>query len=547
MALISKSLLGTALLVTASWQPLRADEPMVQGLTLPAGATARLGASRFLNFGRVFSIAFSPDGKLLAAGAWDGSMRVWDVFSGKELHASHEQKTPVHSVAFSPDGKLLATEGKAAAIVLLNPVSGKELHRLASHQAAVTGLAFSPDGNILASRSMDQTIRLWDVASAREIRKLGNQGSSRIGYDSETPLAFGPDGKSIASAILNPGLMPGSVPRTFHVWKVADGEELRSFPDDTPWHGPVAISQQSKLVAVGAAPSRGNPAHISLWDLETGKPLPPIDLSKLDFYVNLAFLVFSPDGKFLAASGAGPIRIWELATRREVGQLATTDNGAACLAFSPSGRMLASGSTDTTALLWDLTGRIKNGTFQTTSLSTQDFQKHWDDLGASDPSKARPALWALVAAGDQSVELLQSRLHSATSSTPPEGIARLVLELNSPDYPVRAKASAELIKQAELAEPALLEAQKKHPTLELRRRIDDLLRLIADSRIKPSEDKLRAWRAVQVLEQINSPKARQFLQTLSDGAAAAILTREAKASLARLDRLTASVSSRTGQ
>lgn len=127
-------------------------------------------------------------------------------------------------------------------------------------------------------------------------------------------------------------------------------------------------------------------------------------------------------------------------------------------------------------------------------------------------------------------------LHPVVSSASAEAIARLIADLNSPEYAVRAKATAEMVKLAELAEPSLLEAQKNHPSLELRRRVDQLLKAIVDWRTKPTDDRLRAWRAVEVLEQIDAPEARQLLQTLSRGAAGALLTREAQASLARLER-----------
>src|SRR5215831_14028647 len=92
--------LSAIVLILMSRQPLRPDEPAAQANALPAGAVSRLGTSRFLNFGRVFSVAFSPDGKTLAAGSWDGTVRLWEVATGKELHQFHDQKTPVRTVAF---------------------------------------------------------------------------------------------------------------------------------------------------------------------------------------------------------------------------------------------------------------------------------------------------------------------------------------------------------------------------------------------------------------------------------------------------------------
>src|SRR5205823_1573620 len=140
--------------VTVLFGPsLRAEEPRnPAGRTdpLPSGAVSRFGTSRFLNFGRVFSVAFSPDGKTLAAGSWDGTVRLWEVASGKELGQFEKQKAPVRSVAFSPDGKLLACGGEGAEVVLWDPATAKELRRLVGHKGPITFITFSPDGKLLA-------------------------------------------------------------------------------------------------------------------------------------------------------------------------------------------------------------------------------------------------------------------------------------------------------------------------------------------------------------------------------------------------------------
>jgi hypothetical protein len=145
-------------------------------------------------------------------------------------------------------------------------------------------------------------------------------------------------------------------------------------------------------------------------------------------------------------------------------------------------------------------------------------------------------IWAARTADGESVAFLQSHLHPATSPASDQAIAQLVADLNSPEFKTRAKASAQLIQLAEIAEPALLQAQKNHPSLELRRRIDQLLKAIVELRIKPTEERLRSWRGVEILEQINTPQARELLRSLSKGAAGAMLTREAQASLARMER-----------
>jgi WD40 repeat protein len=515
-------------------QPLRPDEPAAQADLLPAGAVSRLGTSRFLNFGRVFSVAFSSDGKTLAAGSWDGSVRLWEVATGKELHQFRDQKTPVRAVAFSPDGRMLACGGEGSAIVLRDTATGKELRKLMGHRGPIAFVAFSPDGSLLASKAWDGTFRLWDMAAGREVRRLSSQDSPKQVHQTDCPIAFAPDGKTVVSGTLPEGAF-GRPQRTFRVWNVATGAEVRSFKDDSPSLGTVAFSPDNRLLAVATGSMRGLPPRIGLWDVESGKSLRPIEPTQ-DVHPESFSLAFSPDGKTLASSGGGPIQLWEVATRREVCRFPIHDTGPALLAFSPAGRLLASGNTDITLLLWDVTGRIQNGKLQSATLSPEQFQSLWDDLADQDGSKARRALWTFVAADGASVALLRGRLHPAASPAGAEAIAGLVAELDSPQYTVRNRAKAQLAQLGEFAEPALLEAAKHQPSLELRHRIEELSNVIIDGRSRPSADRLRTFRAVEILEQIATPEARQVLQTLAQGAAGALLTREAQASLTRLER-----------
>lgn len=532
MPRVPRQLLFAGALILMAGQPLRSDEPPARPDSLPLGAISRLGTSRFLNFGRAFSVAFSPDGETLAVGSWDGTVRLWQVAGGKELHLFQDQKSPVRAVAFSPDGKLLAYGGEGLGIVLRDTATGTELRRLKGHRGPVTFVQFSPDGKLLASKGYDQTLRLWDAAGGREIRRLSSQDSPKQVHDPDCPLAFALDGRTVASATLNSEAFGSRTPRTFRVWEAATGAEVRSFKDDSPSLGAVGFSPDHKLLAVAT----GRPQRISLWDVDSGKALRPIEPTQAEHLASLSFLAFSPDGKTLAASGGGPIQLWEIATRREVGRFPANDAGPACLVFSPAGRLLASGSTDITVFLWDLTGRMQKRKLEPVKLAPAECRALWDDLVGQDVPKARLALWKFVAAGDGSVAFLRTSIHPAVCPAAAEAIVRLVADLDNPQFATRAKAKAQLTRLAELAEPALLEAQKKHPSLEQRQRIDELLRVIVDERSRSSGDRLRGLRAVEILEQIDTPAARQLLQTLARGAAGALLTREAQASLTRLER-----------
>jgi hypothetical protein len=440
-------------------------------------------------------------------------------------------------LALSPTGGILACGAEGSKIVLRDTATGGEFRRLTGHHGPITFVQFSPDGKLLASKAYDRTFRLWNVADGREIRRLGSQDSPKQVSDPDCPIAFALDGKAVASATLAAGGFAFQTQRTFRVWDVATGSEVRSFREDSWSHGTVAFSLDCKLLAVAARPAReSSQQRISLWDLDSGKALPPIEPTQIENSESLSFLAFSPDGRTLASSGGGPILLWEVATRHEAGRFPTPDTGPSCLVFSPAGTLLTSGGTDITVLLWDVTGRMQNGKLHPTKLSSEEFQSLWSDLSGQDASKARQALWTLVAADGASVAFLRACLHPATNPDSAEAIARLVADLDSPKYAVRTRAKARLTQLAELAEPALREAEKNHPSLEQRQRIEELLRLVVDLRSRPSGDRLRSLRAVEILEQIDTPQARKLLQALASGAAGALLTREAQASLTRLER-----------
>jgi WD40 repeat protein len=431
---------------------------------------------------------------------------------------------------------LLACGSERSGIVLRDTASGIELRRFTGHRGPVTFVQFSPDGKLLASNAYDRTLRLWDVASAREIRRLGSDDSPKEVNDPECAIAFALDGKTVASGTLNVGEFASRAPRTFRVWNVASGAETGSFRDASSSRGAVAFSPGNKILAVAARTTRELSHRISLYDVESGKELGSIEPARSEHAGPVGFLAFSPDGKTLATSSGGPILLWEVATRREVCRFPTQEAAPTCLAFSPTGRLLASGSTDITVLLWDVTGRMRNGTLQLARLSPEEFQSLWDELGGQDVSKARKAIWTLVAADGASVAFMRGCLHPAASPAGAEAIPRLIADLDSPQYAVRTKAKAQLVQLGEFAEPALLEAEKNRPALEHRQRIEEVVRVVVDLRSRPTGERLRTLRAVEILEQIETPEARKLLQSLAGGAGAALVTREAQAALDRLGR-----------
>jgi WD40 repeat protein len=285
---------------------------------------------------RVWSVAFSPGGRTLASGSDDGTINIWDVASGRELGTLDGHANSVVSIAFSPDGRTLASASWDHTIKLWEAASGRELRTLAGHTDPVSSVAFSPDGRTLASGSFDKTIKLWDVASGRELSTLSGHA------DKVYSVKFSPDGRTLAS---------GSEDGTTRIWDAEGGRELRNLAVSKFLVASVAFSPDGRTLATGSW-SLDNP--IKLWDLTSGQ-----ELRTLAGQTGPGpFVVFSPDGRTLAsgfAYGATTgIKLWDVTSGRELRTLAGRSSAVLSVAFSPDGRTLASEGGENTIRLWEV-------------------------------------------------------------------------------------------------------------------------------------------------------------------------------------------------
>jgi hypothetical protein len=203
------------------------------------------------------------------------------------------------------------------------------------------------------------------------------------------------------------------------------------------------------------------------------------------------------------------------------------------LVFTPDGKKLISGSSDSTALAWDVTGLHTTDRLPRKDLSSDNLRVLWTALGEEDAAKAYQAIWTLTAMPNQTVSFLEKQLRPAAPVTA-ERLAQLIADLEHETFAVRQRAFAELAQLDRLAEPVLRKALAGQPTLELRQRVEQLLARLEGPITAP--ERLRTVRAIETLEQIGTAAARELLAKLAIGAPAARETQDAQAALDRLAR-----------
>jgi RNA polymerase sigma factor (sigma-70 family) len=284
----------------------------------------------------VISVAFSPDGKTLATGCLDGTIRLWDVATGKGRADMLTRDPEVLAVVFAPDGKWLAVgggkRGKSGVVSLWDLPTGKELMRFEGHADVVVALAVSPDGRFVASGSRDGTVKLWHTPGTG----IQPQASWEAVSGAVFSVAFSPDGKLLATAGGAELVKEGDQPNQVTLWDTHTRAAVRSLSGHHSTVTAVAFSPDGQRLATASFDQT-----FRVWDLASGQM---VFVGKGHNGV-VRSLAWSPDGRVVATGSFDEtVKLWDTAAGKELATLKGPGRGILSVAFSPDGRTLAAGS-----------------------------------------------------------------------------------------------------------------------------------------------------------------------------------------------------------
>ncbi|HWE39912.1 MAG TPA: sigma-70 family RNA polymerase sigma factor [Isosphaeraceae bacterium] len=504
----------------------------------------------------VSSLSFTPDGRTLASAGTEPTVRVWEVATGRDAFPQSGHRSAIRKMVVSPVDGMVFTAGYDGTVRRWDPDSGRELGVVVDIGTPVSQLAIAPDGKtFIAAGGFGGPIELRDVATGRVARVLKRGDPNRpVGH-----VAFSPDSRTVASGNDVWDVASGERLNKFQLsenhsflelfytsnskrliaterdgvrlWEIATGKELRRLIRSERFIGNKALSPDGRLLAKGGfvAGYRGGAVDppIRLYELATGKEI--LRLEGLED--NTRDLAFSPDGRLLASAhgdqrstkGAMVI-VWDVASGTELRRFEGHRGAVNVVAFLPDGRSVVSASEDGTALSWDVADLTA-----TKPAAPGDWPALWEDLPSEDAPRAYKASWAL--ADERAIPFLRDHVRPVAEADPKQ-VAGWIADLDSNQFATRTRAANALATLGEAAAPALRRTLAGKPSAEVRGQIERLLSQLDGP--ATSSEVVRTLRGIAALERLGSAEARAVLARLAGGVAGARATVEAREALDRL-------------
>ncbi|KAL0937155.1 vegetative incompatibility protein het-e-1 [Colletotrichum truncatum] len=343
----------------------------------------------------VTTVAFSPDGQVIASASSYETVRLWDVATGAHRQTLKGHGDKIRDIAFSPNGQIIVSASDDSTVRLWNVASGAHHQTLQGHTETVWAVAFSPDGQVIATASYDQTVRLWDAVTGAHLYTLRGHSSGVQG------VVFSPDSCIVASA---------SSDDTVRLWNVGTGVCRQTLNGHSHNVWKVVFSPDGQVVA-----SASMDHTVKLWDAATGAHRHTLK----GHNEVVCRVAFSPDSQTIAtASFDATVRLWNIATGAHHQTLRGHIDKVWAVAFSPDGQVIASGSEDQTIRLWDAPSGTHRQTFKGHRGSVKEIAFSADSQVIASASNDRTVrLWDIaISTQDQTLSSHSDTVHGLVLS-----------------------------------------------------------------------------------------------------------------------------------
>ncbi|HQP25667.1 MAG TPA: PDZ domain-containing protein, partial [Smithellaceae bacterium] len=348
-------------------------------ITVWEAATGREIQSFSIEPKSVSRVDFSPDSRRVLTVGINRVFHLWDVFSAREIMNFTGHSIMISDASFSPDGRYIVSGGQDRMIKIWDAQTGIQVKTLSGNASWVHSASFAPSGLQAVSASEDRSVRLWDVAAGKQIDSFRFRWTIDLPEEKERyeylksivkMAIFSRDGNSLLSRVEGE---KGAI----IIWNAVDGKVKKFFIDEKFLLGKPAVqfSPDEKLIISG-----GGDKLVKIWDVATGKELKRLAGHEDD----ISAVSFSPDGRYALSAGGRSwskkdctIRLWDVVTGKEIKKFTGHTDAIFSAAFSPDGKQIVSGGLDRTIRLWDVASgkEIKIFTGHEGTISSVVFSK----------------------------------------------------------------------------------------------------------------------------------------------------------------------------